>query len=60
MYTEHSYKTDEELLTEVGGMPKATPMEIELAARLQHALDELGAVSDSALMLADALYPARG
>lgn len=40
-YTEYSYLTDEEVISKVESKDKPTSLEVELAARLQDAIDGL-------------------
>lgn len=47
-YTPFSNLSDEELVLEVANRPKATDLEIELALRLELALDELYGLQEDA------------
>lgn len=40
-YTEYSYLTDDELISKVENKNDATSLEVELASRLQAALDDI-------------------
>lgn len=54
-YTEHSYLTDDELIAKVQNKSDATPLELELASRLQDALDGLEDAEDIMDGMADIL-----
>lgn len=54
-YTQYSYLTDEELISKVESKSDATQLEIELAIRLQDAIDVAEEADETVEMMADIL-----